>query len=511
MSHPIETEQRPTRFSTVAVPVVTLAVTWVLVDAVGLTLRVLYGTAGALLLAGMLWLLATDRYRVVGAAISGFAFPLVGLALLAGAGYTITAQLRATVPVGSVFLVLGATVAVFGAVTAVHDVLERATLVRCLRSGLRTTFVVGTAMSLTAYLRFGALGQLVSVALGRMATVLFSPTAPLPVASFLVLLAAGIYGIRRAVHALPIAEIAAESLSPALRHNLDTVDRWLSVLRLPFGLVIVAAVLLELGQSTPYGWLPAGSADLLGPVVRFEPARSLLGVLAVTSAVALVAASALRSTYQRSSRESLLVMAPYGSGLAVTMGTIQYDEALLSVLTGRLERELPAQLITAFRTLREDALSTYGGDIVALVVLTGLLVVALVVVGAMLLGVIFGTVSEGSGGASVAGAGLFTTATFAAVLGIWFPLALLGVVASLLIWDVGEFGATMGREVGGRSGTTRTELVHVGGTLLVGVGGAVAALAIERTVRVGAVGSTASVVALVGAVAGVLLLVVASR
>ena len=59
-------------------------------------------------------------------------------------------------------------------------------------------------------------------------------------------------------------------------------------------------------------------------------------------------------------------------------------------------------------------------------------------------------------------------------------LGLVG-IAAVLVWDVGEFGTTLGHEIGGGSGARRTELVHATGMLAVGGVGGVEAGHIERT------------------------------
>jgi hypothetical protein len=511
VTYPIEIDQRPTRFSTAVVVVVALGTTWLLADAVGLTPRVRYGGAGAVSLAFVLWLLASDRWRIAGAGLTGLTLPIVGLTLLAGAGYTVAAQVRDTLPPGSVFVVLGATVAVFGAATTGRDLLDRETLQRCLSSGLRTTVVVGAVLTLLALVQLGSLGGEIEALAGSTTAVLFAPSRPFPLASFLVLLGAAVYVTRAAIHALPIAAVAGGSLSDEQREGLVTIDRWLSRLALPFSIVTLAFVVLELGQTRPSSWVPETVVTTLGPAVAFEPMRTLFVLLAVTSAVAVALSRTLRTTYQRSNRELLTAIAPYCSGVALTVLVVRYHDPFLDALTGRIERQLPAQLVAPFRDILSKALSLYGSEVLALVVVTALLVVALFVVAALLLSVLFGSQTGDTAGASVAAAGLFTTATFATVLGVSLPLALVGVVTSLLLWDVGSFGATLGRELGTRATTTRTELAHGGGTLLVGVGSALLALGVETVVTDSTVGAASGVVPLVGAVVGVLLLVVASR
>jgi len=503
---PVDPDWRPTRFSTAVVAAVTLTVTWLLVDATGLARRALYGGAGAVMLAGLLWVLASDRWRVAGAALTGIALPVVGGAVLAGAGYTFTSQVRRTVPVGSVFLVLGATVAVFGAVAS-RDVLVRETLGDCLRAGFRTTVVVGATMTLAALLRFTSHDQPFSDPLA----VLFDPTATVPLASFLALLGAALYGTRAAIHALPIEALLDGTITPETRRGFSTIDRLLSGIALPFAFGTLIAVLLELGQSTPYAWLPTGLIEPLGIVVGSGHVRMVLALFAGVSATALGVVRFAQSTSRRPGRETLAAVAPYGSGLALSGFAIQFHESFLSTVTGRIERQLPARLVVPFRELRSEALSAYGGELLALVVVTALLVLSITVITLALLSVRFGLVDSPAPGASVAAAGLFTTAVFGAVLGVSLALALIGVFASVLVWDVGEFGGTLGRELGSSARTLRTELVHGGGTLLVGSGAIVVALGIERTVTDPGVGSTVGAVALVGAVAAGILLVLASR
>jgi len=504
---PVDPDWQPTRFSIAVVVVVTLGTAWLLLDAGGLSSRARYSVAGAAVLAVLLWLLASERWRVAGAALTGVVLPAVGGAVLAGVGYTFTSQVRRSVPVGAVFLVLGATVAVFGATALVRDVLDRETLVECLRAGFRTTVVVGAAMTLAALLRFDSVGRPVGDPIG----VLVDPNATLPLASFLVLLGGALYGTRAAIHALPAETVLDGALTPETRAALVALDRALSRAALPFGLTTLPVVVLELGQSNPYAWLPAGLVEALGVVVGFGPLRAVLALFTVVAVVALALSRFLQSTSRRSESETLAAVVPYGSGLVLSVCAIRFHGPFLSALTGRIERQLPVQLVVPFREVRTEALSAYGGELLALVVVTSLLVVSLAMVALAVLSVTFGLGDSPAPGASVAAAGLFTTAVFATVLGVSLLLALVGVLASLLVWDVGEFGGTLGRELGSQAEPVRTELVHGGGTLLVGVGAVGVALGLDRLLTDPGVGSTVGVVGLVGAVASVLLLVVATR
>jgi hypothetical protein len=237
----------------------------------------------------------------------------------------------------------------------------------------------------------------------------------------------------------------------------------------------------------------------------------LLAALAVVAGVALALSRFVRSTSRRSGRETLTALAPYGTGVALTLGVVRFHDPFLSTLTGRIERRIPAQLLGPFREVRSEALSAYGGELLALAVMTALLVVSLAVVAFVMLVMAVGMVDSHAAGTSVAAAGLFTVATFATVLGASLSLALVGALASLVVWDVGDFGGTLGMELGSRTRTVRAELVHGGATLLVGVGTVGVVLASARIDTAVDAGSSAGVVALVGAVVATLLLVVASR
>lgn len=506
-----ELDRRPTRFSTAVVVAVTVLTTAVLTVSVGLTQRVLYGVAGGLLLAGVLWVFAHERWTAAGGALAAVVFPVVGLALLTGTGYTVAAQLRDALPIGSVFLVAGATIAVFGAIVAVRDVLEKETLLRCLGSGLRTTIVVTGATTAAALLQFAPLGRQISVGLQSTLSWLFTPAAGVPLASFLLLVLGSVYGLRGAVLALPIDELLGDSIDPDTRAWLADLDRWLSVVSIPLAIVTVLTVLVELALPAPYAWLPAGVRALVGGLTGIAPLRWLLGLIAAVSLTVAGTVWFVRTTYRSSNEDALAVIVPYLSGGVLAVAATLWHGPFLSALTGRIEHRLPAQLIGPFEQLVASMLDIFGGELLALIVLTSLLLVTLVVVVGLLVVVLLGILREDAGGASLAAAGLLTAAGFGAVLGVGLPVTLSAVVASLLVWDAGEFGVTLGNELGSRTSAIRTELAHGGGTVLVGVAAIGLGIGVDIVASDVEVGSTVATTALLGAIAGALLLVIASR
>jgi hypothetical protein len=104
------------------------------------------------------------------------------------------------------------------------------------------------------------------------------------------------------------------------------------------------------------------------------------------------------------------------------------------------------------------------------------------------------------------------SAAFAGVLDVSNALVLVALVAAVMVWDAGEFGVTLGQEIGRRANTRRGELVHATGTLAVGGFGAGIALFISGQ-SIGAVDAGTGLVALglVTVLGGLLLLVVALR
>lgn len=90
---------------------------------------------------------------------------------------------------------------------------------------------------------------------------------------------------------------------------------------------------------------------------------------------------------------------------------------------------------------------------------TGVLAVALLVWG--LARVSARTVDAG-------GAGLLASAVFAGVDGAPAAVVLVGVAAAVVAWDLAGNALSVGRQLGRAARTTRLELVHAGGSVLVG-------------------------------------------
>ncbi len=125
-------------------------------------------------------------------------------------------------------------------------------------------------------------------------------------------------------------------------------------------------------------------------------------------------------------------------------------------------------------------------------------------VGVVVLGV--GLLVGGRRAVTAGGVALFAAVVFGGVAGSGPELLLVGLLAAVFAWDVGENAIGLGEQLGRETDTTRVELVHAASTLSVG--------AVATAVGYGAyraAGGGQPVTALVFLLLGVVALVAALR
>ncbi|QSG05266.1 DUF7519 family protein [Halapricum desulfuricans] len=503
-------DQRPTRFSTVVAVAVPVAATAALVRAVGLERQTAYAAIGAVALAIVLGLLATERLRPVGAALVGPVFPAVALAVLAGGGTALVGQLRNALPIGSAFVVVGAALTAFGGALAVRDSLSRDVLARSVANGLRATVVVGLAVAVALSIRFAPVRSEAATVLGGLVTWVFEPAAVLPIASFLTLSAAVLYLTRTTARALPLAALLGDRLADA-RETLKQADRTVKLAIMALVATALGTLLLEATASDPYAWVPGVIAGVLAAPAGSTALRRLFVAVLVVDGLFLTSVTSLKRAYRGSGRAALLAVVPYFGGGVVVAAAVRYREPFVSTLVERVPDRLPAQLADPFDALVAQIVSTYGEAALALMIVTALSGLTLVFLLALFVSSALGLLADRAGGAALAASGTVITTAFAATIGVDLRLALAGAVAAFVAWDVGSFGVGLGRELGARASTGRIELVHAGATILFGVGAAAIAVAADRSIESAGVSETLAVPALIAATVGLLLLVVASR
>jgi hypothetical protein len=364
---------------------------------------------------------------------------------------------------------LGVAVAVDGAVPGLAGLFTGACLATALWATAETDY--GTAIPVAG--AFGALAGLAGIAGPLAVAVVRVPWPPIPPIDY-----------------LPFAPFAAFG----------------AAVLVGFGALTVVA-----GSTTTADAGPAGSRIL---VVAIVPAVGLLVVApapppnVAVLAVLLVGLAPVAARLTRAGGDevrlgpSLFVYALTGTVLSLAVLT----------LAGRAEAIViaAADTETGRQVLREwfAALGTGGA---ALAVLAA----ALALSGLFLLGVRVGDRLDLFGdaaGVQFASLGVFAAAIAAAVDGL-HPVAVFGAVAvSLLVWDLGEFAATLGREVGRGGDTRRGELVHAVGALAVaGVSVLAATVVVWTASVVPSAPAPVLVVATLAAAVGTLLLFVTLR
>jgi hypothetical protein len=527
----------PTRTSVAIVLVGTGGLVAVLLGRVGpALLPALVGIAGALALAGGFWAVSSERFRTVGQVAGGLlAFP-VGVGFVVGSVGTTLVLVEVYFPVpesgliavnalllvSRLGIVVGCVLAVLGAVLGVRNVVDPATLSRYYWTVVRTGMV---PLAVTALAAGGAVlselgpgrsgltpGGAVAGLLGWLA----APAPGLHVASFFLVLSTAAMAVRAAVGALPVAELLADSGAgdPGAR-EVGTVRRWLLYAGVATLGLAVAGLVVDIQFRTPArlaATVGPGVADLLAGLTGAAVLRAPLVAVGLAAAGAVAVTWALRRVARASLTGATRRVGPVLVGGVLTVGTLAVAGPSFNWLVAEVAGRLPSLFAAEFRTIAGSVGTFYGPGTVVLGVMTACLVVAGLLVLAARLLLWLGYLSRRRAGFATASAGLFLATVFAGTLETPALLVFGGLVVSLLVWDAGEYGTTLGEEVGRRAHSRSGELVHAGGTVAVGVVGVGAALVLRAALAGQAVDpSPVAVVGLVAALAGAVLLVAALR
>ena len=493
----------PTRFSTLVVVLLTALATVLFANAVGLTLIAAVAAVSALSLAGALRLVTVERWRLPARLVATVLLVPVGVGLAGSllAGFLVlqsrlfpvstTAQyvgatLRA---IGAVAVVAGAALAWFGAATATRDAVERETLRQTLGVSFRTAVapfllaLLGGTVALAESPLYpptvgpaGLAGGLVSAVVDL--TIAPPTAAPHPTTLALLGVVAAWAGAKL-VDTLPVREIAgADSAVVRAAEGLGTVAQ-VGVL------VVLAAGVVEF-------LLPTRTlTELLG----FEGYRLLVGIttapllrflLALFAAVAL-AAVVLFGLVQRAARapadRTIGAVLPYAVGAALAVGAGSVARPVVEALLNAIRSVLIAPFDQVFAEVTDSVVGFYGPELILTALLAAVLVLTAGVVLLLYLADRLGYVRDRANGASLAATGLFLASAFSVPVGAPAPLAFAGLVASVLVWDVGLYGASIAKEVGRRTPTARVELTHATGTALVGGLGVLLAITLTRALN----------------------------
>jgi hypothetical protein len=536
-AHAGASKGRPTTASAAVVLVVTLGAAVALMASVGPALSVAVAVAHASAFAASLWLVDRERWRGAATAVAGVLALGVGASFAFAVGYAFLDLLAAAYPVREVSqirprglavasataVVLGGTLALLGGFATVAARLRPETVRAYAKLAVKTFVVpllVAAAMLLTALV--SRLGGTSGAPFGpplaeRVGGAVGAVVAPVPgrthLLTFAVLVAAASLAVARGVDALPVSELstsrtddrveaAAESVVRAARRTLVV-----TAFVLPVTLVEVLVPPPELRSL-----LSPGVYDLLAAVTASHGLRALLLATALVAGGTAAVTWLLGRLVRTDATDAVVALTPFVGGGAVVALAVALHGVVLEPTLSFVAGALPGGFETVFVRQSGAVVEFYGSlPVVAtlaavLVGMTAFLSVALAVVASV------GVLPESAPGPALAAVGTFAAAAFAAGAGAGPGLVLGGLVASFVVWDAGEYGATLGREVGAAADTLAPASVHLAATLAVGVGAAGLAAVVHRVAANAAITDVTTVpFALAVVVAGLLLLVAALR
>lgn len=491
----------PSRTSTAIVVILTVAVAAVSIGLVGPALAVVLGFAHAATFAASLWLVEWERWPVAASASAGVLALFVGASFAAAVGYTVLDLVEALYPVSTLdqvrprglrvasatAVVVGATVGMVGALSTVGRRLDSDAAWAYAKLAVETfvvpLLVAAVLLASTLFRRLG--GEREAPLAAPVGDAVGAVVAPVPgrthLFTFCLLFALASAAVAYAVDALPIVELSTRRTDDRIERAAAAAERVarrfavVTAVAVPLTLVevVVSPSNLQATLTPPvYGFIAGITAS---PLIRVF----LVGTAVLAGGTAATVWSLKRLTRADSS-DVAVALTPLVGGVAVVTLAAVLHGVVLSPTLSFVADALPGQFATAF-TRQSTAVVDFYGPLAVVVTVAAALVgatAALSIALALLLGV--GALPESAPGPALAAAGTFVAAGFGVGAGIGAPVVLAGLVASLVVWDAGEFGATLGREVG-RAGTTLApQMVHVAATVAVGALGALGALAIHR-------------------------------
>lgn len=478
----------PPVVTTLSVAVV-VATGWWVATAAGVGRATAAVAAGAVLVGMFVRLAGTDRLRPFAVAAAWVvSFPAGGLAAT-GTVLVSAGQFAGTAPVGAVFLVAGLGVATLGATGLPGRSVRRGDLRLAARVAVTAaaTLVVTTLAPVVDTVTRQEAGVTLPTApltaVGeRLVTVFVTPPAnPPPVGSFLAVVAGGAVGFASILRRLPVRALLdneTDDPSPAVA----ALDRLLAVLDYGWAALLLAGPVLAVNAVTPtVVWEPVAAsiraplgAAAATPAVRAFAVGTCVVAVLVWSLVWLV-----RTGYRtRLGTQTATAGAVAGWSISVWLGWRRGGD-LAETLATVVADALPPTAATPFQREFDAVVGYYGPETVGLALVTGCVVVAAGVILLLALGGVVGVVPASGLGHGLSAAGLFAAGGFGLALDAGLAPSLAALVGAVVVWDLGGYGAALGREVGQQGQSRRAVFVHLGGSLLVSLvagGGAVVAL-----------------------------------
>lgn len=451
---------------------------------VGVGLTVLALASGTLLALG-LYALNSDRLWVL--LVSGIVLTPASVLLAATLAVGVSFALRTTTPVGHLaevtvlLLVFGTFAAVLTIVPLGEGEVLAGSFVRFIGMLVPLTlaqFVMVALVTWESTILF--LARLIVDSpqpLLAVAETLLAPEGPVALVTLFCYPLVLVFLLRLVLRTVPLEKLFPPRQRPSIGTRIDDTTSTL-------GRVVLGGALLAGGLYV--GAALAGATSVAGVTALLDPPLSGIATWLLTSVglrvflvlvigvlAAILVSERLRRRVRRSSEADLLrpALPPVGAiSAALLVG------GPLSLLVTRQEL-----LARAPASVRPRVASMLSGGVLpaALLVAFG----SLIVVGILfiLLTLLAGSpiFPERALGPALAGASVFGLGLVLVLFGGSPALSFLVAVFALVTWDSGEFAAGLREELPLDAATTRGELVHVGGSVAVGLLALVAAFLLE--------------------------------
>lgn len=452
--------------ATTASGAIVVLATAVVVLAVGVALDV-PTTAVAGLVAGGTLAVASWLCNGEGPVRTGLGSVTVAMGVLAAA-YALTRPVGALGGSFSIALVVFA----FGALVA--GLGAGATIPGSLGSGqwARTVLRAGASCVLPALVVLWVLGQnvqettllvdwLMSVVVDGVEAVVFPVGPGVNVGGFLALLAVAAFASWYALGILPIANVVSADRREVIADRIRRTRIWLRRIA-AVGVPVAIGLTAFPGAALQGVLVDLGVAAVLGVIVDAHWLRALLAVVAVLVFSAAVVTEGVRRVVRLDGRRVLRVSAATTPGGLVLLGVAAVS---------------PERVLGRFRVGPMTEVVAAGVDFLGPSVLAVAVLVSLVLTTTMLLSVVttaaaMGFVPDRTAAPSVAAGGLLVAAVAAGIgvgPGNRAIVAFAAVAASMIVWDVGNYGVDVTAELGGTTARP-VEVLHAAGSVLVGVG-----------------------------------------
>ena len=416
---------------------------------------------------------------------------------------------------GGLSVVVGCTIAVFGLVLGRRNTLDVASL----RAYTRAAFVTASppvVLGVVLFVRVALAGRPNATrspfgqVLDQTVRVVLAPTpARLHLGSFLFVLTVAGAALVLFLRQAPVTDLLSGrgSESTVLRF-----ERGLQLVVSATAVLFVPAIVLETVVA-PAQLEASLGPGLVGAVQTLTTARVLRLLLFGLTALALgwvVVGSVLRQSLSRQSGDGRRWVGPFVAGTLLTVTAALGARRAFALVLDQTTSRLPTSLAVEVQRRVLAVVSVYG-ETSFVVLFAGVLVALAGLIGATVwFAVSVGYLTDEGAGFSLAAGGLFLATVGAVIDGAPTWLVLGAIVASLVVWDVGTFGATLGREVG--DGETRAvELLHASATLFVGLCAAGAAYALLELAPAASEASPTTTLALASLGVGIIALSLAIR